>query len=233
MGISHPLLLEIIFHVGNAIALIAYLFRDQIHLRLVIIVSMILQSIYYLLISSGGPLFDPLVWKILTIVLNIIMIVLVFRDRLRFGIDDEVRPLFEAVDVLSPGQFRRLLACARRVDGPMAMTQRGVRPDRLFHVLSGVAEVNKDGRRLSIGAGSFIGEIAFLTGGTATADVRLQPGARVLEWDVERLRALMRKEKAVDIALRGLLSHDLAMKTSQSALPEQAGLPDQGILSIR
>lgn len=233
MGMTHPLLLEIIFHVGNAIALIAYLFRDQIHLRLVVILSMILQSIYYLLISTVGPQFDPLVWKVLTIALNIIMIVLIFRDRLRFGIDDEVRPLFEAFGVLSPGQFRRLLACAERVDGPMAMTQRGVRPDHLFHVLSGFAEVNKDGRRLSVGAGSFIGEIAFLTGGPATADVGLLAEARVLKWEVGRLGALMRKEKAIDIALRGLLSHDLAMKTSNSALPEEAGLLNQGILSIR
>jgi hypothetical protein len=232
MGISHPLLLEIIFHFGNAIALIAYLFRDQIHLRLVVIVSMILQSVYYLLISSSGPLLDPLLWKILTIVINVVMIALVFRDRLRFGIDDEVKPLFEAFDVLSPGQFRRLLACATRNEGPMPMTERGARPASLFHVLSGTAEVNKDGRRLSVGAGAFIGEIAFLTGRPATADVHLLPGGRVLQWDVERLRALMRKEKAIDIALRGLLSHDLAVKTSNSALPEQAGLLNQGILPI-
>ncbi|MBN9026471.1 MULTISPECIES: cyclic nucleotide-binding domain-containing protein [Kaistia] len=232
MGISHPLLLEIIFHVGNAIALIAYLFRDQIHLRVVVIVSMILQSSYYVLISAGGPLWDPLSWKILTIVVNVVMIALLFRDRLRFGIDDEVKPLFEAFGVLSPGQFRRLLACAERRGGAMPLTERGVRPTSLFHVLSGAAEVNKDGRRLGVGAGSFIGEIAFLTGGPATADVRLQAGARVLQWDVGRLRALMRKEKAIDIALRGLLSHDLAVKTSHSALPEQAGLPNQGALSI-
>lgn len=233
MGMSYQTFLEIMFHVANAIALIAYLFRDQVHLRLVVILSMALQAIYYLLISSGGPLFDPLIWKILTIVLNIGMIGLLFRDRLRFGIDDEVRPFFEAIDVLSPGQFRRLLSTAARVPGPMTLTQRGVRPGSLFYVLSGAAEVNKDGRRLNVGAGAFIAEIAFLTGGLATADVSLQAGARVLQWDVERLRALMRKEKAIDIALRGLLSRDLAVKTSQSALPEQAGLSKDRILSIQ
>lgn len=233
MAISYPIILEILFHVANAIALVAFLFRDQIHLRLAVIVSMILQSIYYLLIVSSGPLFDPLVWKILTILLNIVMIALVFRDRLRFGIDDEVRPLFEALDVLSPGQFRRLLAGAGRVQGPLPLTKRGDRPNSLFYVLSGVAEVNKDGRRLRVGAGSLIGEIAFLTGGPATADVSLQAAGRVLQWDVARLRALMHKEKAIDIAMRGLLSHDLAVKTAYSALPEQAGLSQEGVPSTR
>lgn len=218
---SQSVLLEITFHVANAIALVAYLFRDQFHLRLAIVVSMILQALYYVLISASGPLFDPLVWKLLTIVLNIGMIGLLFRDRLGFGIDGETRPLFEAIGVLSPGQFRRLLRGSRRIAGPQPLVARGVHPEELFYILSGHAEVRKDGRKLDVAAGGFIGEIAFLTGGNATADVALHEGGRAIVWNAEALRAQMRKEKAIDIALRGLLSHDLAMKTSRSDLPEQ------------
>lgn len=228
---SQAVFLELMFHVANAIALAAYLFRDQFYLRLTVVISMILQAIYYLFISSTGPLFDPLVWKVLTIVLNAGMIALLFRDRLSFGIDAETRPLYEAIGVLTPGQFRRLLRAATRVSGPLLMVRLGLRPEALFYVLVGHAEVRKDGRRLDVGPGSFIGEIAFLTGSGATADVSLHAESRALSWDVVALRTLMQKEKAIDIALRGLLSHDLALKTSRSDLPEALGAPSEAALA--
>ncbi|MCX5497705.1 cyclic nucleotide-binding domain-containing protein [Kaistia dalseonensis] len=210
--------LEILFHIGNALALIAFLFRDQIYLRIATIVSMALQALYYLLILNT-PQFDPLVWKVLTIMLNLGMIALIIRDRFGYGIDSHIRPLFNAIRVLTPGQFRRLVKGTHRIEGPVPILKRGEKPAELFYLLSGEAEVSKDGRRLVVQAGTFLGEIAFLSGGTATADVALMAGASALSWQVVGLKALMARESDIDIALRGLLNHDLAAKTAQSHLP--------------
>ena len=213
--------LEILFHIGNAITLIAFLFRDQIQLRAVMALSMVLQALYYIWLP-GGPWFDPLLWKVLTAAVNIVMIVFLFRDRFGFDIDAELRPLYEAIRVLNPGQFRRLVKVSSRVSGPRPILQRGVRPHELFYLVKGAAIVEKDGRRLVVGPGAFLGEIAFLSGDTATADVRLEAGTEAIVWPVRELRALMARDGSIDIGVRGVLSHDLAMKTARSHLPTEA-----------
>jgi CRP-like cAMP-binding protein len=182
---------------------------------------MVLQALYYLWLPTG-VLLDPLLWKVLTILLNGGMIALIFRDRFGYGIDSELRPLFEAMRVLNPGQFRRLVKGTARIAGPMPILALGVRPDALYYVLHGEAEITKDARRLRVGAGTFLGEIAFISGGVATADVAVIEGGLALAWNVAELKALMARDKHIDIALRGLLSHDLAAKTAQSRLPVQA-----------
>lgn len=212
--------LEILFHIGNGLAFAAFLFRDQIYLRIVVIISMALQALYYLLILNT-PQFDPLIWKILTITLNFGMIGLIIRDRLGYGIASEVRPLFTAIRVLSPGQFRRLIKGTEIVTGPQPILRRGEHPASLFYLLSGTAEVSKDGRKLTVSTGTFLGEIAFLSSGTATADVALNADARALRWPAVTLKALMTRDSDIDIAFRGLLNHDLAAKTAQSHLPVQ------------
>jgi hypothetical protein len=212
------LALEILFHVGNAITLIAFLFRDQIQLRAVMVVSMVLQALYYTWLP-GGPWFDPLLWKMLTIALNLVMIVVIFRDRFGFVIEPELRPLYEAFHVLNPGQFGRLIKIAVRLDGPRPIIRRGEHPQHLYYLVSGTANITKDGRHLTVGAGVFLGEIAFLSGSGATADVGLAPGSQALAWPVDSLRALMARDGDIEIGLRGVLSHDLAAKTARSHLP--------------
>ena len=75
------------------------------------------------------------------------------------------------------------------------------------------------GRRLVLAPGVFLGEIAFLSGGTATADVFLADGAEALAWPVGELRQLMARDGRIEIGIRGVLSHDLAAKTARSHLP--------------
>jgi len=210
--------LEILFHVGNAITLIAFLFRDQIQLRAVMVLSMVLQALYYTWLP-GGPWFDPLLWKLLTIALNVVMIVIILRDRYGYDIEADLRPLYEAIHVLSRGQFRRLIRVAARIEGPRPILEQGGKPRHLYYLVKGTAEVSKGGRRLTVEPGVFLGEIAFLSGGEATADVTLSPGSEALSWPVAELRQLMGRDGTIEIGIRGVLSHDLAGKTARSHLP--------------
>ena len=210
--------LEILFHVGNAITLIAFLFRDQIQLRTVMVLSMVLQALYYTWLP-GGPWFDPLLWKLLTIALNMVMIVIILGDRYGYDIEADLRPLFEAIHVLSRGQYRRLIRIATRIEGPQPILRQGEKPRHLYYLVKGTAEVSKGGRVLAVEPGVFLGEIAFLSGGVATADVVLAPGSEALSWPVADLRQLMARDGTIEIGIRGVLSHDLAAKTARSHLP--------------
>lgn len=211
-----------LFHVSNLMAFFAFLLRDQLQLRLLMAVSLFLQALYYFALP-GGPLVDPLFWKIVSFLANLSMILLVFGGMLDFGVPQDLRELFDKIRVLSPGQFRRLVKQSRRVsltDVPLIIE--GQRPDNLYYLLSGNALLNKGGMLRTLPAGQFLGEIAFLNSSPASATVSLEEGAQCIAWDAEWLKTLMRKDRAIDIAMRGVFNHDLAAKVANSLpLPRQ------------
>jgi hypothetical protein len=213
---STTFIFSALFHLSNLMAFLAFLLRDQMHLRLMMAVSLFLQGMYYYAIP-GGPLFDPLFWKVVSFAANIGMIFLVFSGRLDFGIPRDMRPLFNKISVLSPGQFRKLIKTASRTsDSATPILREGKKPERLFFLLKGEAEIVKGGTRHAIQSDLFLGEIAFLNNSAASATVQLREGAECVSWSSADLRALMRKDKAIDIAMRGVFNHDLASKVANS-----------------
>jgi CRP-like cAMP-binding protein len=207
-----------LYHLANGLALLSLILRDQLHLRLVMAVSMVLQAFYYFALP-GGPLLDPLMWKIFTSITSLIMIFLIFRDRMDFGISAELRGLFNKIKVLSAGEFKRLLKPAQKLSGKHDnILVQGELPNTLYYLMSGHALLVKDGIRRQISSGVFLGEIAFLTKSPATATVSIEEDASCLSWSYDALAHVMNKETAIDIAMRGLFNHDLARKVSQSAL---------------
>lgn len=206
----------LLFHVSNLMAFLAFLLRDQLQLRLMMAVSLFLQGLYYFSIP-GGPLFDPLFWKVVSFAANFLMIILVFGGKLDFGIPADLRGLYEKISVLSPGQFRKLVSQTTRSklnDEPLLVE--GVKPNRLYYLLSGKASIARGKNRATVNNGVFLGEIAFLGGTAATATVVLQDGAECITWESAALKHLMRKDNAIAIALRGVFNNDLAAKVSNS-----------------
>ena len=213
----------IFFHISNLMAFLAFLLRDQLQLRLLMAVSLFLQGLYYYSVP-GGPLFDPLFWKIVSFIANVAMIVLLFGGKIDFGIPEDMRSLFHKVAVLTPGHFRRLLAGSKRTKASHTpILFEGQHPQELHFLLRGQAEIAKGTSRHLIGPDIFLGEIAFITGSAASATVRLLDGAECVTWDSVKLKSLMGRDKAIDIALRGLFNSDLATKVAGSVplTPEQ------------
>lgn len=206
----------VLFHISNLMAFLAFLLRDQLQLRVLMGVSLFMQGLYYYAIP-GGPLFDPLFWKVVSFLANAAMIALVFGGRLDFGISEDLRPLFERMAVLSPGQFRKLTANTVRVKGGgAAILTEGMKPDRLYYLLNGEAQIIKNRQTAHLPAGAFLGEIAFLSDLPASATVVLTEGAECIAWNRAALLQLMKKDAAIDIAMRGFFNHDLAYKVARS-----------------
>ncbi len=205
-----------LFHASNLMAFLAFLLRDQLQLRVMMAVSLFLQALYYLAIP-GGPFFDPLFWKVISFFANAAMIILVFSGRMDFGIPLDVRPLFKRIHVLSPGQFRKLIAHSTRSNASNTpLLVEGDIPTQLHYLLKGEALLQKAKHKNRISAGVFLGEIAFLNGTAASATVQLIDDAECISWNSAALHALMKNDKAIDIAMRGIFNHDLAAKVANS-----------------
>ncbi|MBV6658764.1 MAG: cyclic nucleotide-binding domain-containing protein [Devosiaceae bacterium] len=211
--------LILLFNFGNLLAVIAFAVRGPITLRALAVLGTGMQAIFYAYID-GDPIWFGLFWKVLMAVVALSFMLLLIYERMGRQFAPEVRPFVNALDILTPGQLQRLIRAGevRRASSERGLLLQGQKPTELYYLLAGRAQVLKDGKRIDLQAEAFLGEISFISGGAATADVVVQPGAVYLAWSVDELNALLEKEASIDIAVRGLMNHDLARKVASQPL---------------
>ncbi len=178
--------------------------------------SMGLLSIYFYALP-GGPILNALFWMVPTFIINVVMISQIYRERRDHGIPDDVRALYEKMAVLTPAQFRRLLTISTRTAGQgTKILAEGKSSEQLHFLLKGDAILEKGSKSHKIQSGTFLGEVSFINQTVASGTVVLTDTSECLSWDSKRLTELMKKEMAIDIAMRGVFNHDLARKVASS-----------------
>lgn len=213
---------EWLVHIATGMLLLGYFIRDELRLRLMIIAATATFNFYYWLVPDP-PLWDSVIGGILMIAVNLFVLAQVMLDRTTFRLSDEEKRLFRAFGTLSPGQFRRLLKVARwRVGDGEALTRQGEPAGKLSYIFDGAIEVEKGSNRFRLPEGNFVGEVAFVLGGGATATTRAPKGTRYVEWDARDLRRLGEKYPALGNGLSALLTRDLAGKLTESYRPPDA-----------
>ncbi|MCE5974941.1 cyclic nucleotide-binding domain-containing protein [Sinirhodobacter sp. WL0062] len=140
--------------------------------------------------------------------------IFVVRNLLRLT-EDEAR----VVSILAPGlkidRARRLLRTGRfreaqpghnvAIDGtPIA---------DLVLILGGRLQVKKSGVQVAtLGAGALVGELSFISGGPATADVTVDIPSRLFELPIAEFRALLERNDDIAQAIRQSIGNDSARK---------------------
>lgn len=208
---------HIVMHCAAIISVAALALRDQLKLRAVLLVSILLSALYNDL-KDPGPAWQEMFWNAVTFGINLKVLVQIILDRSAIGFSPEEQELFAALQMLSPGEFRSILKLAvwRTAETDQIITHQGVVPDHLYYVLRGTIHIEKSGRDLRIAPKTFIGEVAFLHGTTASATVRLEAGARYLEWPVRRLNHRIGKGHALQHAMMRVISFDMALKVARA-----------------
>ena len=132
----------------------------------------------------------------------------------------DTRHVLAKLGEIEPGLFRRLIKSGQRMTiGDNAnLTIEGQRPTDLCLLLNGDLTLKRKGQiPTTISGPCFVGEIAWLTGGTASATVTSHKTCDVVKWQHEDLRKLFRYNHRIELALEALIAQDLARKLSQSA----------------
>lgn len=214
-----------LIHIGAALLLIAYAIRDELKLRLLIIISTFIYIAYYYLVADS-PLWDAIITSALMIVINVFVLAQIVLERTTFRMSEDEKALFDAFETLSPGQFRRIakLAHWRTADDAdgVILTREQEPSDSLFYVFEGIISVEKADRRFRLPEGNFVGEVAFVLKRKTTATTIAPLGVRFVEWDSKALRKLSDKYPNLGNALNALLTRDLARKISASYRPDDA-----------
>jgi hypothetical protein len=204
-------------HVAALFTLLCFLFRDQVKLRIFAAIGDLLLSVYYY-VAFADPLWNPMVWSLLNVIINVTMILLILRDGREGGMSDDELSLFRNLDTLSPGQFRKLAKRGTwaRAQEPVTLTTENQPLDKLHYVLSGQVNIHKAGRDLVVQPRLFIGELAFLRNRPATATVTVSGDAHYISWTHGELEKLFQRNDELRTAMQLMLGRDVAEKMANT-----------------
>lgn len=204
-------------HVAAVFTLVCFLFRNQIKLRIFAAIGDALLSVYYFT-AFAEPLWNPMAWSILNVMINVAMILVILQDGRASEMSDDELSLFRQLDTLSPGQFRKLSRQGTwyRAPEPVRLTTEGEALDTLYFVLEGKIEITKQDRVFDVSPNLFIGELAFLRKRAATATVEVSSDAHYVGWNHDDLEKLLSRNDDLKSALHMLLSRDMAEKVANT-----------------
>ena len=201
-------------HLAYALLALSYFLTSMYWLRLVAILGCIAEIFYFSL--TGGNLFAGITWTVIFILINLYQLFWLIRERMSLRLPEKEGPLLrEALSGLDDAQISRLLQAAEWKDFQHGdiLTRQDAPVDALYFLCSGRANVEVNKSLVTfLEKGSFVGEIAYLTGNPATATVVIDEAARVLKFSKMRMAKVIAADPQINGIIYQLLGRDLAMK---------------------
>lgn len=209
-------------HVANVLYLCSYLVRDILWLR-VLTVTAGLSLIPFYGSCSEHILWAPIIWNIVFMTVNVVQIGLLLRERRPQLFGGAEQELYTSVFAdLNPGEFRRLLKLGtwEDVEPGSTIVHRDTVVEDMMVLQRGAMEVRVDDEVIAqLKPKQFIGEMSFLTGHTATADVVATEPCRVLSWSQDNLNEALEKKPGLAFKIRGILGRDVVAKLRAHGTP--------------
>jgi len=206
-----------LIHAAAVVYVIAFLARDELHLRLLALAGSSLYVLYYFFFPAE-PLWDAIMSSSILIFANLIILSRILLERTTFSLNADEKQLFTAFDTLTPGQFRKVLKNAswHLAAQDTKLTEKGEGLRSLFYITEGSVMVEKSDQTFALPDNNFVGEIAYILEREPTATATAPAGTRYVEWDTSEMRLLSKKNPELGNALIALLTRDLAEKLSAS-----------------
>jgi hypothetical protein len=202
-------------HVANVLYLLSYMVRDILWLRVLSVAAGLCLMPYYCHCGEH-PLWAPISWNALFAAVNVVQIVLLVGERWPRSLTGQQRQLHEAIfPELSPGEFVKLMKMGARREVPAGeqLVAQGSVVEDMTVLLQGALEVRADGRVITrLRPGQFVGEMSFITGEKASADVIATEPSTVVSCSQASLHELLDAKPALALKIRAALGRDVVAK---------------------
>ncbi len=202
-------------HVANVLYLCSYLVRDILWLRVLSVAAGLSLMPYYCR-CGDHPLWAPITWNALFAFVNLVQIAILVAERWPRRLPAPERQLYEQVfSEMSVGEFLKLAKKAAWRDvaaGERVVAQGSVVPELMVLAAGAMAVRTGDRMIADLEPGQFIGEMSFLSGNRAAADVVATEPCRVLAWPQPALAKLLDKSSGLSFKLRAVLGRDVVAK---------------------
>ena len=204
--------IDIIFlHFSYLLTLLALSIRGILWLRIILTISQFGHLINAYMnddANKGG-------WTIIFIVINLVQIMIIFRERRELLIPEQIRDLYENIfhtktsrEFLNFWNKGKLMHINNEI-----LINKGNNQKNLMLVLNGNAEVIRNDKKIAtLERGQFIAEISYITGKPASADVMVTDDLTYYVWDGKILEGLRKSHPTMMNKLDRILTLDMAGK---------------------
>lgn len=215
---------DLLIYFSLCLKTVGFMVRDELILRILVATGMMCDALFYIL--QVPPIYPPILASSFLIIVNLVIVGVIVTERTTIAMGAREKALFATFETLSPGQFRRLMRLARLVEteAEEVLTVEGEAPAALWFVETDRIGIVKAGQRSRARGPAFVGEVAFLKGGVASAGVSVPAGSRYVRWDAAPLAALLARKPALRNALTSRIARDMAAKVAGSMPMETAGV---------
>ena len=197
---------------------VSYLVSDLYWLRVLAIGALGLEAVYYYF-GSATPSWVGFGWATVFVSINLVQLALMTRERLAVRMSEREQWLHRRLFTeLTPVQFNRFLKIGtwREVEGGTLLTVRGELVPELLLIADGTVEVIVGGEVIALQqAGSFVGELSFISGERASADVAAAEHVVLLAIAKPALDQLLNHDRAIATALLRVMGHGMAAKLKE------------------
>lgn len=173
-------------------------------------------AIYAYLVGNLSVTF----WNMLFFTINTYQVIRLIRERRPITLPEYLQDLYNNVfSVMSRKEFLFFwhMGTIKEITDGLIIKQ-GEHQDELLLVLSGTVDVIKNGTNLAkLSRGSFIAEMSFLTGETATADIKPVDEVRYIAWSQEKIKHLDQINPELLIKIQNILGKDLVEKIKKAS----------------
>ena len=204
--------------VGNAsyvLLAVSYLVTNIYWLRVLAIIALTVEAVYFYM-AGDSTLWVGILWIGIFNAINVVQLVILARARLKVRMSEEERTLHASVfGRLEKVDFARVLAAGAFAELPegTTLTRQDHPVESLYLLLKGRARVIVDGKIIAVlGAGDFIGEMAYIGGCAASATVIADSRCRTFRVSLEALHALSARHEKIEAVMNARFSIDLARK---------------------
>jgi CRP-like cAMP-binding protein len=205
-------------HASYEMIAISYYATSIYWLRVFAVGGLLLEILYFAL--SGGAMHTGIGWGVVFVLINVFQLHRLIRERLNLARMSDVALLRQgALAGLDNAQLSRLVTagCWRSIEPGSRLTQQGKPVEELVLLCAGSAFVEVDDQPVAkLHAGTFCGEMAFISGEPASATVTVQQPVRAFVFDIENLRALGHEDELVASAIHHAIGLDLTHKLHRS-----------------
>jgi hypothetical protein len=205
----------LIGHLYYALECTAFVMRNILYLRLLAIAAATFAIAYFS--AQSERLWVPIFWNAMYVAINSYQVyVLLSQRRPRQFTDPNEDFLYTNVfHALPPGTFQNLINAAQviTVQPEAILYRQNDHVEHIYIIAKGAAEIVYGGRSITTyPRGSFLGELSFTTGRTATATVKAKEEMTCYFWQHEAFREFLENNPYVENVLNDILGLNLINK---------------------
>lgn len=211
---------EVLVLVAGGSFVLGYLTINQVMLRIFVLIGTVLYICYYATVAAE-PLWEAIYTSLAMGTANLFGLMSLLAQRSRMVVPARHRDIYPQFGNLTPGDFRSLVRRAERfvTEDDIELASEGAHTQHLYFIIKGSARVQKLGAEFVLPSGTFVGEVAYLTGRQSAATTVLAAGSEVLRWSYAELYRRSAKSSRFKLALEAMISGDLAAKVSLAVAP--------------